>query len=181
MKKSRIAILSLLTIAGFVPAAHAENSGCVNGVMEIDGENGDYDVRSYCETVIISGTNNRVSMGNVGKLEIGGTNIEVQAGNIENLDLAGTNNILTAGNVRSGEVAGSNNRSKAMVISNIEVWGGNNVIGADRILAIEIGGSDNRATFRFLNPNPRNPKKPTRPAAQVVGSNNSIIWDKAAR
>jgi hypothetical protein len=42
--------------------------------MEIDGANGRYTFRGYCEKVIIAGSGHRVELGDVGTLEIAGSN-----------------------------------------------------------------------------------------------------------
>jgi hypothetical protein len=43
-----------------------------------------------------------------------------------------------------------------------------------------VAGNDHLIEYRQLNPNARNPKKPTHPARQVFGSSNVVRWNKAA-
>jgi hypothetical protein len=178
MNKSIFCASLLLASTALITPAAAESTGCVDGVLEIDGENGSYNLKGYCETVIISGTNNRVAMGGVGTLEIAGTNHSVSAGNVKALDLAGSSNSLNAGTIGTAEIAGNNNRSVNGVVNDLKVYGGFNIVKAERIIAIEVGGNAHRIEYKYLNPNPRNPKKPSHPARQIYGSSNSVVWTK---
>jgi hypothetical protein len=190
-----------------------DRASCENGVLEIVGINSSYSSDRYCEKVIISGKSHRISLRNVGSLEImGGDNVvtvgnvetvsiggtdqqvalgdvtamevmgganEISTGNIETLTVGGANQAITADNVRTFELAGNDNVVFAATFGEVDVAGGKNRAKADRIRTITIIGSDNLVEYKFLNPNARDPKRPTHPARSISGSSTNVArWTR---
>ncbi len=176
-------IFAVAAIAGASQVVHAfgrDAPRCEDGLLEVDGTDGDVSFRGYCEKVSIAGSNHRVSLGDVGTLEIAGASHDVTAGNVNTLDLAGGDNAVKLGNIGSAEIAGSDHDVWARIIGRMDVAGGNVSVKSDRLGSAEVAGSDHLIEYRQLNPSPKNPKKFSHPARNVQGSNNLVRWNKAA-
>jgi hypothetical protein len=150
--------------------------------MELSGTNGDFSYQGYCETVIIAGTEHKVVLGDVGKLEIAGSNHDITVGNVNELSVAGGYHAVRTGNIGTADIAGSDHDLYTGNIGSITVYGGNNDVKADRIgTVVEVAGSGHLIEYRQLNPNTRNPKRPTHPSRRIYGSGNLVRHNPAAR
>jgi hypothetical protein len=183
MKHKFVAVA--LAATAIIAAAQVSHAGrdaprCENGLLEVHGTNGDFTFKGYCERAIVAGGDNKVVLGDVGTLEVRGSNHDVTAGNVERLALAGGDNAVKLGNVGTASIAGSDHDVATGVIGTMEVVGGNNGVKAERIGSVTVRGSDHLIEYRKLNPNAKNPNKPTHPARNVQGSSNLVRWNESA-
>ncbi len=177
------AILATTAILGVTQVAHAFDDDaprCEDGVLEVDGSNGEFTFSGYCEKVIIGGGDNRVVLGDVGTLEIMGNNHDIRAGNVKVLDLGGGDHAVKLGNIGSADIVGNDHDVLAGVIGTMDVAGGNNAVKSERLGSVTVIGNDHLIEYRRLNPGAKDPKKLTHPARSVKGSSNLVRWNKVA-
>jgi hypothetical protein len=60
------------------------------------------------------------------------------------------------------------------------IKGTGNVLYIERVGKIEISGTGNVVEYRYLNPNPKNPKTKTHPGKVGGGIGNVVSWTKGA-
>ncbi len=60
------------------------------------------------------------------------------------------------------------------------IKGTGNVLYIDRVGSIELSGTGNVVEYRYLNPNPKNPKVKTHPSKVGKGMGNTTSWTKGA-
>jgi hypothetical protein len=177
------ATVAFAAILGAAQIGHADDGDapqCEDGVIEVSGSNGEYSFSGYCEKAVIAGGDNRVTLGDVGTLEIAGSNHDVTAGNVDMLNLAGGDNSVKIRSADSAEIAGNDHDLLARFIGNLDVAGGNNGVKSDQIGSVVVAGNDNLIEYRQLNLSETGAKKLVHPARNVQGSSNRVSWNKAA-